>query len=65
MSTERDMDQFEGALRDYVRQLVAFDQGHRVTESLEAARQNFRAKLRAAFGLEEGAANPTPTETGP
>jgi hypothetical protein len=65
MSTERDIDQLEAALRDYVRQLVAFDQGHRVTESLEAARQNFRAKVRAAFGSEEGAANPTPTETGP
>jgi hypothetical protein len=44
------MDQFEAALRDYVRGLVAFDQGHRVSESLEAARQNFRAALRAALG---------------
>jgi hypothetical protein len=46
MMTERDVDQFEGALRDYVRGLVAFDQGHRVTESLEAARQNFRNALK-------------------
>jgi hypothetical protein len=51
MSTERDMDQFEAALRNYVRGLVAFDQGHRVTESLEASRQSFRNALRAAFGL--------------
>ena len=57
MMTERDADQFEAALRDYVRGLVAFDQGHRVAESLEAARQNFRAALRAV--LEGRAANPT------
>jgi hypothetical protein len=44
------MDQFEGALRDYMRQLVALDQGHRVTENLEAARQNFRTALRAVLG---------------
>ena len=50
MITERDMDQFEAALRDYVRGLVAFDQGHRVTESLEEARQNFRAALRNVLG---------------
>jgi hypothetical protein len=49
MSTERDVDQFEAALRDYVRGLVAFDQGHRVTESLEASRQAFRNALRAVF----------------
>jgi hypothetical protein len=42
-----------------------FTSFRRVSESLEAARQNFRAKLRAAFGAEEGAANPSPTETGP
>jgi hypothetical protein len=50
MITERDVDQFETALRDYVRGLVAFDQGHRVTESLEAARQNFRDALRKVLG---------------
>jgi hypothetical protein len=49
MITERDVDQLEGALRDYVRGLVAFDQGHRVAESLEAARQNFRNALRNAL----------------
>jgi hypothetical protein len=49
MSTERDMDQFEAALRDYLRGLVSFDQGHRVTESLEASRQAFRNALRAVF----------------
>jgi hypothetical protein len=49
MTTERDMDQFEAALRDYVRGLVAFDQGHRVTENLEAARQNFRNALKNAW----------------
>jgi hypothetical protein len=51
MITERDMDQFEVALRDYVRGLVAFDQGHRVSESLEAARQNFRNALRNALTM--------------
>jgi hypothetical protein len=51
MITERDVDQFEAALRDFVRQLVAFDQGHRVTESLEVARQNFRASLKRALGM--------------
>jgi hypothetical protein len=50
MITERDLDQFEGAVRDYVRGLVAFDQGHRVAESLEAARQNFRAALKNVLG---------------
>jgi hypothetical protein len=50
MMTERDADQFESALASYVRQLVAFDQGHRVTQSLEAARQNFRNALRAVLG---------------
>ena len=50
MSTERDVDQFEAALRDYVRGLVAFDQGHRVTESLEASRQSFRTALRTVLG---------------
>ena len=50
MITERDVDQLEGALRDYVRGLVAFDQGHRVAESLEAARQNFRNALRNVLG---------------
>jgi hypothetical protein len=50
MITERDADQFESALRDFVRQLVALDQGHRVTESLEVARQNFRNALRAVLG---------------
>ena len=49
MITERDVNQLEGALRDYVRGLVAFDQGHRVAESLEAARQNFRNALRNAL----------------
>jgi len=49
--TERDMDQFETALASYVRGLVAFDQGHRVTESLEAARQNFRAAFKRALGV--------------
>jgi hypothetical protein len=59
MTTERDIDQFEGAIRDYVRQLVAFDQGHRVTESLEAARQSFRNALRAVLGakIKERASN--------
>jgi hypothetical protein len=50
MSTERDMDQFDAALRDYVRGLVAFDQGHRVTDSLEASRQAFRTALRNVLG---------------
>jgi hypothetical protein len=50
MTTERDVDQFEAALRDYVRGLVSFDQGHRVTESLEAARQSFRNALRNVLG---------------
>jgi hypothetical protein len=50
MSTERDMDQFEAALSAYVRGLIAFDQGHRVTESLEASRQAFRNALRAVLG---------------
>jgi len=49
--TERDIDQLEAALRDYVRGLVAFDQGHRVTDALEAARQNFRAAVRAVLGV--------------
>jgi hypothetical protein len=48
--TERDMAQLEAALADFVRQLVAFDQGHRVAESLEVARQNFRNALRNALG---------------
>jgi hypothetical protein len=48
--TERDMDQLETALASYVRGLVAFDQGHRVTESLEASRQAFRNALRAVLG---------------
>ena len=48
--TERDADQFEAALASYVRQLVAFDQGHRVTESLEASRQIFRTALRNVLG---------------
>ena len=47
--TERDMNEFEAALASYVRGLVAFDQGHRVTENLEAARQNFRNALRNAL----------------
>jgi hypothetical protein len=50
MITERDLDQLEAALRDFVRGLVAFDQGHRVTESLEAARQSFRDALRNVLG---------------
>jgi hypothetical protein len=50
MITERDVDQLETALRDYVRGLVAFDQGHRVTENLEAARQSFRAALTNVLG---------------
>jgi hypothetical protein len=50
MIRERDVDQLEAALRDFVRQIVAFDQGHRVAESLEAARQNFRNALRNALG---------------
>jgi hypothetical protein len=62
--TEADIDKLETAVASYVRGLVAFDQGHRVTESLEAARQNFRAALRAAFGLKERA-KPNPTETTP
>jgi hypothetical protein len=51
MMTERDMDQIEAALSGFVRQLVAFDQGHRVTESLEASRQAFRTALRAVLGV--------------
>jgi hypothetical protein len=50
MITERDVDQLEGAFRDYVRALTAHDQGHRVAESLEAARQNFRNALRNVLG---------------
>jgi hypothetical protein len=50
MSTERDMAQLEATLADFVRQLVAFDQGHRVTDSLEASRQAFRNALRAVLG---------------
>jgi hypothetical protein len=48
--TERDMNEFEAALASYVRGLVAFDQGHRVTENLEASRQAFRAALRNVLG---------------
>jgi hypothetical protein len=44
------MDQFESALASYVRGLVAFDQGHRVTDSLEASRQAFRTALRNVLG---------------
>jgi hypothetical protein len=44
------MAQLEAALADFVRQLVAFDQGHRVTENLEASRQSFRTALRTVLG---------------
>jgi hypothetical protein len=49
--TERGLDELESGLRSFVRQLVLFDQGHRVTETLEAARQDFRAVLKRVLGM--------------
>jgi hypothetical protein len=56
MIDRRNVDALEGAIRDYVRALIAADQGHiAVGETVAATQQGLRDALRAAFGIKEPA----------